>query len=166
MEGLVTRNAHALYESPITSGKKVMAKVNVFQKYVNRRSRSQGQTLWYHVQGLVTRNTHVYAGRYQPYISVLKSSTLLYMYIFSPVQNRIQNLTICTLFTLYMFFLYTSTQLLLYTFVHVHILSTLQLNKSYTLFTCTFFMYTSTVLFGYLLQTALYPHFLNLERSW
>ena len=32
MKGLVTRNAHVQYESPITSGLKVMAKVKVFQK--------------------------------------------------------------------------------------------------------------------------------------
>ena len=34
VKGLVTRNTHVQYESPITSGKKVMAKVKVFQKYV------------------------------------------------------------------------------------------------------------------------------------
>ena len=34
MKGLVTRNTHVQYESPITCGKKVMAKVKVFQKYV------------------------------------------------------------------------------------------------------------------------------------
>ena len=32
VKGLVTRNTHVQYESPITSGKKVMAKVKVFQK--------------------------------------------------------------------------------------------------------------------------------------
>ena len=31
-EGLVTRNTHVKYENPITSGKKVMAKVKVFEK--------------------------------------------------------------------------------------------------------------------------------------
>ena len=30
----VTRNAHVQYESPISSGQKVMAKVKLFQKYV------------------------------------------------------------------------------------------------------------------------------------
>ena len=30
-KGLVTRNAHVQYENPISSGKKVMAKVKVFQ---------------------------------------------------------------------------------------------------------------------------------------
>ena len=30
VKGLVTRNTHVQYESPITSGKKVMAKVKVF----------------------------------------------------------------------------------------------------------------------------------------
>ena len=30
MKGLVIRNTHVQYESPITSGKKVMAKVKVF----------------------------------------------------------------------------------------------------------------------------------------
>ena len=34
MKGLVTRNTHVQYESPITSGLKVMAKVKVFQKEV------------------------------------------------------------------------------------------------------------------------------------
>ena len=34
MKGLVTRNTHVQYESPITSGKEVMAKVKVFQKEV------------------------------------------------------------------------------------------------------------------------------------
>ena len=47
-------------ESPITSGKKVMAKVKVFSKVgQTSRSRSRGKTLWYHVKGLVTRPTHV-----------------------------------------------------------------------------------------------------------
>ena len=32
VQGLITRNTHVQYESPITSGKKVIAKVNVFQK--------------------------------------------------------------------------------------------------------------------------------------
>ena len=34
MKGLVTRNTHVQYENSITSGKKVMAKVKVFQKKV------------------------------------------------------------------------------------------------------------------------------------
>ena len=56
MKGLVTRNTHVQYESCITSGKKVMAKVKVFQTL-----KSRGQKLWYmyHVKGLVIRNTHV-----------------------------------------------------------------------------------------------------------
>ena len=42
-----------------TSGLKVMAKVKVFKKVgQTSRSRSQGKKLWYHVKGLVTRNTH------------------------------------------------------------------------------------------------------------
>ena len=32
VKGIVTRNTHVQYESPISSGKKVMAKVRVFQK--------------------------------------------------------------------------------------------------------------------------------------
>ena len=44
------------YESPISSGSKVTAKVKVFQKEV-KLPRSQGQNLWYHVKGLVKRNT-------------------------------------------------------------------------------------------------------------
>ena len=34
VKGLVTRNTHVQYESPITSGKEVMAKVKVVQKEV------------------------------------------------------------------------------------------------------------------------------------
>ena len=34
MKGLVTRNTYVQYESPVSSGKKVMSKVNVFQKKV------------------------------------------------------------------------------------------------------------------------------------
>ena len=57
MKGLVTRNTHTQYESPITSGLKVMAKVKVFQKWVTLQG--QDQKLWYHVKGLVTSTTHV-----------------------------------------------------------------------------------------------------------
>ena len=32
VKGLVTRNTHVQYESPISPGKKVMAKVKIFQK--------------------------------------------------------------------------------------------------------------------------------------
>ena len=39
MKGLVIWNTHVQYESSITSGKKVMAKVKVFQK----RVKPQGQ---------------------------------------------------------------------------------------------------------------------------
>ena len=46
------------YESPIFSGLKCMAKVKVFSK-VGQRSKSQGQKLWYHMKGLVIRNTHI-----------------------------------------------------------------------------------------------------------
>ena len=34
VKGLVTRNTYVQYESPVTAGKKVMAKVKVFQKKV------------------------------------------------------------------------------------------------------------------------------------
>ena len=44
------------YQSPITSGKKVMARVKVFQKYV--KLQGQGHEVKNHVKGLVTRNTH------------------------------------------------------------------------------------------------------------
>ena len=48
------------YESFITSDLKVMAKVKSFSKEgQTSRSRSQGKKLWYHVKGLVTRNTHM-----------------------------------------------------------------------------------------------------------
>ena len=60
MKGLVTRNTNVQYESPITCGKKVMAKVKVFSKVgQTSRSKSRAQKLRYHVKGLVTRNTHV-----------------------------------------------------------------------------------------------------------
>ena len=47
------------FESSISSGKKVMAKVSFLKVGQTSRSRSRGQKLWYHVKGLVTRNTHV-----------------------------------------------------------------------------------------------------------
>ena len=46
------------YESPMSPGKKVMAKVKVLVGQTSR-SRSRGQKLWYYVKGLVTRNTTV-----------------------------------------------------------------------------------------------------------
>ena len=46
------------YESPTSSGLKVMAKVKVFSKE-DQMQRSQGQKLWYLLKVLVTRNTHV-----------------------------------------------------------------------------------------------------------
>ena len=47
-------------KAPITFSKKVMAKVKVFSKVgQTSRSRSRGQKCWYHVKGLVTRNTTV-----------------------------------------------------------------------------------------------------------
>ena len=39
-KGLATSNTHVQYESPITSGKKVMVKVKVFQKYVKRQGQN------------------------------------------------------------------------------------------------------------------------------
>ena len=59
---IVIRNTHVQYESPITSGLKIMAKCKAFLKEgQTSRLRSQGQKLWYmyHVTGLVTRNIHV-----------------------------------------------------------------------------------------------------------
>ena len=48
------------YESVIPSGKKVMSKVNVFSEGgQTSRSRSRGQKLLYHMEGLITRNTYV-----------------------------------------------------------------------------------------------------------
>ena len=60
MKGLVTKNTYVNYESPSSSGLKIMAKVKVFRK-VDQTSRSRllGQKLWYDVKGLVPRNTHV-----------------------------------------------------------------------------------------------------------
>ena len=44
------------YESPVTSGLKVMTKVNFFSKVGQTlRSRSLDQKLWYHVKGLVIK---------------------------------------------------------------------------------------------------------------
>ena len=45
------------YKSPITSGLKVMAKVSFSN--LGQTSRSQGKKLWYHLKGLVTRNTYL-----------------------------------------------------------------------------------------------------------
>ena len=59
VKGLVTRNIHVQYESSISSGFKVMAKVKFSKVGLTSSSRSRGQKLWYHVKGLVTRNTHV-----------------------------------------------------------------------------------------------------------
>ena len=48
------------YESLIYTGSKVMAKVKVFWTVgQTSRSRTLGETLWYGVKGLVTRNVHV-----------------------------------------------------------------------------------------------------------
>ena len=56
------------YESPVSSGLKVMAKVKVFLKVgQTSRSKSQGQKLWYHVKGLVIRNTHM---KYESFIFI------------------------------------------------------------------------------------------------
>ena len=57
IKGLVTRNTHVKYESPVSSGKKVMAKFKVFQKKV--KLQGQGKKLQYHVKILVKRNTNV-----------------------------------------------------------------------------------------------------------
>ena len=54
VKGIIKRNTHVQFQSLITSGLKVMAKVKVFQKKV----KLQGQELLYDVKGLVTRNTH------------------------------------------------------------------------------------------------------------
>ena len=54
------------YESLISSGLKVMAKAKVFLKVgQSSRSRSQGKKSWYHVKGLVIRNTHM---KYESFI--------------------------------------------------------------------------------------------------
>ena len=48
------------YESPTSSGKESMAKVEVFFKVgQTSRSRSPGQKFWYRWKGLVTRNVHM-----------------------------------------------------------------------------------------------------------
>ena len=60
MKGLVTRNTHVKYESPSSSGKKVMAKVKSRSNFkAKSRSRSLGKKLWYDVKGLVTRNAQM-----------------------------------------------------------------------------------------------------------
>ena len=59
-KGLATRNTHVKYESPVSFGSKVMAKVKFFSKVGQKsRSRSQSQKFWYGQKGLVTRNTLV-----------------------------------------------------------------------------------------------------------
>ena len=54
------------YESPISSEerkkvRKLWPRLKFFKSKVGQssRSRSQGKKIWYHVKGLVTRNTHV-----------------------------------------------------------------------------------------------------------
>ena len=48
------------YESPTSHGIEVIANVKVFSKVGQiSRSRSLSKNLWYHVKGLVIRNTHV-----------------------------------------------------------------------------------------------------------
>ena len=60
VKGLVIRNIHVKYESPISHGSEVMTKVKVFLKVSQMsRSRSQGHFFLYRVKGLVTRNIHV-----------------------------------------------------------------------------------------------------------
>ena len=39
--------------------RKLLPRLKFFKVGQTSRSRSQGQKLWYHVKGLVTRNTHV-----------------------------------------------------------------------------------------------------------
>ena len=82
MKGLVTRNTHMHYESSINSGKKVKAKVKVFSKVgQTSRSRSWGQTIWYHVKGLVTSNTHVqYESRISSGKKVMAMVKVLFMH--------------------------------------------------------------------------------------
>ena len=53
-------NAHVQYDSSITSGLKVMAKVKVFQKYrSNIKVKVKSCGYRYHGKGLIKRNTHV-----------------------------------------------------------------------------------------------------------
>ena len=47
------------YESPSSSGLKVMAKVSFLKVGQTSRSRSLSQKLWYDVKGLVTRNAQM-----------------------------------------------------------------------------------------------------------
>ena len=58
VKGLVTRNTYVQYKSTISSGKKVMSKVTVFQKEVKLQGQGhEVKQLWYHVSGQITRNT-------------------------------------------------------------------------------------------------------------
>ena len=59
MKGLVTRNTHVQYESPISSGLKVMVKVNVSKVGQTSRSRLPGQTFFNHVKFRVLWSTHM-----------------------------------------------------------------------------------------------------------
>ena len=49
--------------------RKLWPRLMLFKSRSNSRSRSRGQKLWYHVKGLVTRNTYV---QYESVISVGK----------------------------------------------------------------------------------------------
>jgi hypothetical protein len=55
-KGLVTRNMHMKYESPITYNSKDMANVKVFEKWV--KLQGLGQKLWYQKKALIIRNTY------------------------------------------------------------------------------------------------------------
>ena len=57
-KGLAKINPHVKYESPISFGSKVIAKVKFFSK-VGQKSRSRSQKFWYRQKGLAIRNTHV-----------------------------------------------------------------------------------------------------------
>ena len=54
MKGLVTRNTHVQYESPITSSKKVMAKVKVFV-HAHTPTRTPTPGLWHKLPGHSSR---------------------------------------------------------------------------------------------------------------
>ena len=88
VKGLVSRNTFEQYQSPITSGKKVMAKVNFFKVGQTSRSRSQSQKVWCHVKGLVTRNTHV---QYESLISSGKkvmAKVNIFVHAYIPTRTR------------------------------------------------------------------------------
>ena len=76
-------------ESPISSGLKIIVKIKVFFKVgQTSRSRSQGQKLWYQVEGLAKVDTHVpYESPITSGFKVMTKVKFLSAY-YTPTQTR------------------------------------------------------------------------------